>query len=42
MEVLQFLATVTADGASLSEIARATELNKTTCHSVLLALTDGG
>jgi DNA-binding IclR family transcriptional regulator len=42
IDVLQFLATGTTDRASLSAIARATGLSKATCHSVLLALAEGG
>jgi DNA-binding IclR family transcriptional regulator len=41
IDVLQFLATV-PDRATMSEIARATGLSKATCHSVLLALAEGG
>jgi DNA-binding IclR family transcriptional regulator len=41
IDVLQFLATA-ADRATMSEIARATGLSKATCHSVLLALAEGG
>jgi DNA-binding IclR family transcriptional regulator len=42
MSVLEFLATDQPVTPTMSEIARRTGLSKATCHSVLLALTEGG
>lgn len=42
MDVLQLLMERAPEALSMSEIARGTELSKATCHSVLLALLEGG
>jgi DNA-binding IclR family transcriptional regulator len=42
MQVLEFLAVENSAAPTLSEIARRTGMSKATCHSVLLALGEGG
>ncbi len=42
MQVLEFLTVESSAAPTLSEIARRTGMSKATCHSVLLALGEGG